>query len=215
MADAATMTDSQIIQIDGLDPDPSVVAHTVELLNNGGLVVAPTETRYGLIAGIHESQAVEKLFEAKGREKGKPSAIFVLSISELEELAEMNTVAKKLAELFLPGPLTLVLKSKRKFGPFFTQNGLTGFRISSSPVISSILDKCRFPISATSANISGEKEPETVREIEERFGETIDLYLDAGRLNKPTSTVVQIVDNELKILRAGAISESKIREVLK
>lgn len=214
MAESAVMTDSIIQQIDLLVPSESTIAYACEILQNGGLVVAPTETRYGLLARVDQSEAVEKLFDVKGRDTSKPSAIFVNNISELSKLAEVVPIADKLARTFLPGPLTLVLKAKREFGTQFTQNGLTGFRISSSKVISSISEKSGLLLSATSANISGEPETETIEKIHEQFGDKIDLYLDSGRLNNPVSTVVQVVDREFRILRAGAISESEIQKAL-
>jgi L-threonylcarbamoyladenylate synthase len=209
------MIDSRIVQIDALAPELSITAQACEILTNGGLIVAPTETRYGLLSRIDRSVGVERLFAIKGRDKNKPSAVFVPSISNLKQLAVMSAAAGKLAERFLPGPLTLVLKSKEDYGPFFTLKGLTGFRISSSPVISAILDQSQCLLSATSANISGGAEPETVAQIVKQLGDKIDLYLDAGRLNNPPSTVVQVFDNNFKILRAGAISEAAIRKALK
>jgi L-threonylcarbamoyladenylate synthase len=214
MPETSTMNDTRIITINANKPEPSTIAKVHEILLKGGLVVTPTETTYGLLARVDNKDAVEKLFDAKGRDQNKPSAIFVNDLSELERLAELSPLAKKVSEEFLPGALTIVLKSKSDFGTYFRQSGLTGFRYSSSPIVNAIVKECNFLLSATSANISGQDVPDTVEGIMEQLDDKIDLYLDAGRLNNPVSTVVQIIENELKILRAGAISESEMRKAV-
>lgn len=201
------------IPINPENPEQPTISKAGKLLNSGELVVAPTETRYALLARVDNPAAVSKLFEIKGRDISKPSAIFVASISELKQFAAVSPIVQKLAELFLPGPLTLVLKSKKDFGPFFTLNRMTGFRISSSPVITSIL-KQSGPLSATSANLSGQTEPDSVAGIFEQLGKGVGLYLDAGRLNNPGSTVVQLNEDKCEILRQGAIGSDEIMKAI-
>jgi len=203
------MAHYQMVQVNFYEPEPAIIEQACQFLNQGGLVVAPTETRYGLLARIDLPEAVSRLFEVKGRRIDKPSAIFVSEISKLKELADFPPKAQILADQFLPGPLTLVLKSKRDFGRFFTLNNRTGFRISSSPLIRALVAKTG-PLSATSANLSGQKEPESISEICGLFGDQIDLYIDGGRLNNPASTVVQVINGQITILREGAISSNDI-----
>ncbi len=202
-----------IITVHPEKPEQAIISKACEILNSDGLVVAPTETRYGVLAKIDNRAAVERLFEIKGRSSNKPSAIFVEDISKLNQLAEVSAIAQILADSFLPGPLTLVLKSKKDFGPFFTLNEMTGFRISSSPVIAAIVSLTG-PLSATSANLSGQTEPESISGIFEQLGESIDLYLDAGRLNNPASTVVEVINDQVTILREGAISSKAIMKAI-
>ncbi len=213
MASTCDMAVQNIIKINSETPEPAIISRACEILNHGGLVVAPTETRYGLLARVDMRTVVEKLFEIKGRSFEKPSAIFVPDILMLKQLAEMSKVAQKLADIFLPGPMTLVLKSKRDFGPFFTLNQMTGFRISSSPLITALISKTG-QLSATSANLSGRKEPELMSEIYEQLGDRIDLYLDAGRVNNPASTVVQVINDQFRILREGAINYDRVLKAI-
>ena len=213
MASTCEMAIQSIVKINPEKPEQSIISRAGEMLNRGGLVAAPTETRYGLLARIDNSPAVEKLFEIKGRNIDKPSAIFVKDISQLKQLALVSPVSQKLADSFLPGPLTLVLRSQRDFGAFFTQNQMTGFRISSSPVIAAILAKTG-PLSATSANLSGQKEPELISEVYVQLGDKIDLYIDAGRLNNPPSTVVQVINDRVKILREGSLSSQAVMKAI-
>ena len=207
------MNIQSIIKVHPEKPEQAIISRAAQTLNNGGLVVAPTETRYGLLAKIDNRVAVEKLFEIKGRSIDKPSAIFVEDISRLKQFADVSAIAQILAESFLPGPLTLVLKSNSYFGPYFTKNQMTGFRISSSPVIAAIV-AITGPISATSANLSGQIEPNDISGIYDQLGGRVELYLDAGTLNNPSSTVVQVINDDIKILREGAINSQAIMKAI-
>lgn len=213
MSYISSMAQVNSVKVDTGRPGREVIELAARVLKNSGLVVAPTETRYGLLAKIDLSDAVNRLFEVKGRSVDKRSAIFISDLGMLEEYAEVPPRAQKLAQRFLPGPLTLVLKSKRDFGKFFTLNNFTGFRISSTPLIGNLVRQVG-PLSATSANLSGKKEAGSIDEISKQFGGSVNLYIDGGRLNNRPSTVVQVFDDFVSILREGAISSKKIWQIL-
>lgn len=207
------MTQSEIVAVDTKKPQMAVIEKVVQVLESGGLVVAPTETKYGLLVKIDLLDAVRRLFELKRRDDNKPSAIFVSGLPRLKELAQVPQKAQILGQKFLPGPLTLVLESKKDFGKFFTLNQMTGFRISSSTLIKSLVDRVG-SLSATSASLSGQKEADTIEQIRELFGDKIELYIDGGKLNNPASTVVQVIGDEVRILREGAISTKLILDAV-
>lgn len=204
-----TMGQSEIVAFDANRNKTEVVEKAAQVLNSGGLVVAPTETKYGLLAKIDDLDAVNRLFDVKGRDENKPSAVFIPSVNVLKKYSLLSRKALILAEKFLPGPLTLILKSKQDFGKFFTLNKMTGFRISSSQLITNLVQRVG-PLSATSANLSGKKEGDTIAEIREQLGDKIELYIDAGKLNNPASTVVSVIEDQVKILREGAIGTKQI-----
>ncbi len=188
---------------------------TAEILNKGGLVVAPTETRYGLIARTDDVCAMERLFDLKKRDLTVPTAVFVRSRREIGLIGEENDFSRKLADRFLPGPLTLVLKARLAEHPPVVVEGKVGMRYSSSPVIRNILEQIDGNLSATSANLSGKAEPQTVSEIAALFGGEVALYLDAGPLNSPVSTVVDCSSGkDYHILRSGAIPAEEISRSL-
>ncbi|HEX2896591.1 MAG TPA: L-threonylcarbamoyladenylate synthase [candidate division Zixibacteria bacterium] len=207
------MTQSEIVTVDRNNLSPEIVDKAVRVLNSGELVVAPTDTRYGLLAKVDDLDAVNRLFEIKGREANKPSAVFISNVKMLDECAHVSHKAQILANKFLPGPLTLVLKSKQDLGKFFTLNKMTGFRISSSPLITNLVQHTG-PLSATSANLSGEKELDSVAEIRKQLGDKIELYIDGGKLNNPASTVVSVIDDQVRILREGAIAKKEILDAV-
>lgn len=210
-----SMTDAPVFGIDPRHPDQGLIRLAVEALTNGDLIVAPTETRYGLLARADNDRAIERVFEAKGRGLLRPTAMFVQSEDGLRALGEMTPSAERLTRAFLPGPLTLVLRSRVAWGEPRVSAGLIGLRWSSSPVIAEILRHVTFPVTATSANRTGSTELETVTEIRDALGMTVELYLDGGRLNGPVSTVVQCVGEDTAILREGAISAELVESLLR
>ena len=210
------MSKSKVVEIDYQHPDPAVVAQALRVLEDGGLVVAPTETRYGLLANARSDDTLKQLFALKQRPLSMPTAVFVANLEQAGEYAEITDLARRLSQVFLPGPLTVVLKTNRAVEAPLSADGKMGFRISSAPVIGALLECAGFPLTATSANRSGSAEPVTVREIVDLFGDKVALYLDAGRLDQPASTVADCSTEIPEILRAGAIApEALFRAVRK
>ncbi len=209
------MIDERIVKIDPKSPDRALIDRAAGLLRDGAVVVAPTETRYGLLARADSQQALDRLYRLKNRPVSMPTAIFVGSIDEMAGHAEMNTVAEQVAAAFLPGPLTLILRARTPGNAPVVVASKIGLRISSSPVIANLVDACDFPLSATSANRSGESESVSAEDVAAVFPEGVDLILDAGNLELPPSTVVDCSDGEVRVLREGAISREQLSAVVR
>jgi L-threonylcarbamoyladenylate synthase len=203
-----------IRSIDCIRPQSDLIDDAIARLRKDGIIVAPTETRYGLLACIDSRPAVERIYALKKRKMSQPTAIFVRSVGDIFDMGFENNDARRLAEGCLPGPLTLILKNKSKLSSPVVVNNKIGFRYSSSPVISMLLEGAAFFLTATSANISGGIEAETIDEISAMFGTNIDLYLDGGPLKEPISTVVDCTGDRTRILRLGAISGAEIEKCL-
>lgn len=202
------------MKIDPVHPDDTALEEAAGILSRGGLVVAPTETRYGLLARADLQPLLERLYAVKLRPLDQATAVMVGGAKDIEALGEMTPSARLLMERFLPGPLTLVLRARPDWPPPRVVEGKIGLRWSSSPVIDGLLRHVDCPLTATSANISGRPDPESVEEIVSQFGDRIDLYLDAGPLTGPTSTVVDFSGRTPRILREGAIPRADIeREI--
>lgn len=214
MTEVAVMSDSLLLKIDSAAAEKSAVALAFKALNNGELVVAPTETQYGILARVDKLSALENLFVLKHRDKSKPLSIFVKSISQLKNYAVVSPAAELIAGKFLPGPLTMVLKSKRDLGELITKDGKTGFRHSSHSLIQKILEQVDVPVTATSANFSGSDVDGSALSIKEKFGNEIAVYLDGGLLNNPASTVIEVIGDKISFLREGAISKTDILAAL-
>jgi tRNA threonylcarbamoyl adenosine modification protein (Sua5/YciO/YrdC/YwlC family) len=186
------------------------------------MILYPTETTYGLGVNVLDQEKLEKLYLVKGRDSAKAVSWLVRDIADIERYAEMSDVARKIAEQFLPGPLTLVLplKSVFQYTNDYTRDTV-GFRISSDShaqaLITRFMSEHDAPLSATSANISGLPTLETVGEILDQFGEQAPLIskvIDGGVRNGTPSTVVRVEGEVVEVLREGAISEEAIQGIL-
>jgi L-threonylcarbamoyladenylate synthase len=208
------MTSPKIDTIEYSSPDQAVVSRAASILDEGGLVVAPTETRYGLLARADRPDVLSRLYHIKGRPVTLPTAIFVSRIEGINKYGQLNDAARRLAEEFLPGPLTLVLKAKGHLNEPLVIDGKVGIRVSSAPFIQQLLGLLAFPVTATSANPSGDRELETIDGIARAFGGKVDLYVDVGVLDNPVSTVVDVTESSPVVLRKGAIAESEIFSLL-
>ncbi|MCK4573226.1 MAG: threonylcarbamoyl-AMP synthase [candidate division Zixibacteria bacterium] len=209
------MTEPRILPLDTAAPDKAIIAQATAVLEAGGLVVAPTETRYGLLARADSGESLGKLYDLKGRPVNLPTALFVKSIEDLAQFGRMSPIARRLAERFLPGPMTLVLNAVRDLGAPLVVNDKIGLRVSPAPVINMLIEKADFAVTATSANPSGGGEFQTVAEIADAFGERVELYLDGGRLSGPVSTVIDVTGESPVVLREGAVDRAEIGAILK
>jgi tRNA threonylcarbamoyl adenosine modification protein (Sua5/YciO/YrdC/YwlC family) len=202
------------LKIDPVHPEDATLDEAAGILSRGGPVVAPTETRYGLLARADSQPLLERLYALKSRPLDQATAVMVGGSKEIETLGDLTPVARVLSERFLPGPLTLVLRARLDWPPPRVVDGKIGLRWSSSPVIDGLLRRLSCPLTATSANISGRPDPESVEEIMSQFGDRVDLYLDAGPLTGPTSTVVDCSGPKPRILRDGAIPRADIERAI-
>jgi L-threonylcarbamoyladenylate synthase len=182
-------------------------------LKRGEVIVFPTETLYGLGADALNFSAVEKVFQLKDRDPDNPFPVLVADRAMLDSLVvEISPLAESLMTRFWPGPLTLVLPARAEIPrPLVNRQGGIGVRLSSQPIATELVRLLGRPLTATSANPSGQPGARTVAQAKSYFAGKIDIYLDGGELNSPTgSTVAAIEKDKLRIIRAGEIS----REVL-
>jgi len=195
----------------------NLIEKVVKVLETGGLIIFPTETSYGVGVDATNSDAVTKLLNYKKRPEGKAISIAVSNQNMAEQFVEINVTAQNFYKNFLPGPVTVISKSKHKTDlRLESENGTLGIRIPNYSLIIDVLKKFNKPISATSANISGGKTPYSIEDILDNIPEKnknlIDLIIDAGELPKnPPSTVIDTTTNDLTILRVGRIDPLKTK----
>jgi L-threonylcarbamoyladenylate synthase len=199
-------------------PDEAAVTAIVDTLEAGLAVVLPTETQYGLAMRADSASTSAAISRIKGRSETERSALFVKDISMAESLCRFTALARSLAMRFLPGPLTLVLpvREAQSIVPvdFISAYGL-GIRLSSSPLVAAVMARVPFPVTATSANRSGEIPLATVASIRSSLGEEVSLYIDGGPCPDLAPSTVAAVNGQVKILRQGAIAEADIRSYLR
>jgi L-threonylcarbamoyladenylate synthase len=193
-------------------PDEDI-ARAVQVLQQGGTVVYPTETLYGLGVDALNPLALERLLQLKVREEGRPTSVLVRNRSMLSDLVSaIPPHAEELMERFWPGPLTLVFAAQAHLPPQLTAGSESiGVRVSSHPVARALVEALGKPLTAPSANPAGQTPPIRIEQARDYFGGQVDLYLDAGTLpGEPPSTLVD-VRNGLRLLRAGAIAFDDVR----
>jgi len=211
------MTVTPVIKIDPSHPDLVLIERAAEILREGRVMAFPTETFYGLGADAKNETAVKKIFRIKGREFNNPIPIIIGTREELGGLVEeIPEAAQRLISVFWPGPLTLVFRASKAVSPRLTANtGLIGIRISSHPIARMLAQALGAPLTATSANLSGETECTTARQVVHSIGPFIDGIIDGDKTpGHKGSTVINIAVSPPRILRIGVISENEIKEAL-
>lgn len=188
-----------------------------EILRAGGLVAFPTETVYGLGGDAFNKDAARRIYEAKGRPSDNPLIVHIADIEDLEILArEVPVSAKKLAEVFWPGPLTMILKKSRNV-PDSTTGGLNtvAIRMPSHPIARSLIAYSGIKIAAPSANISGRPSPTLAKHVIEDLEGKIDLILDAGSVTIGLeSTIIDLSQEIPTVLRPGSITIAMLKKVI-
>ncbi len=186
-----------------------VLACAKQLQTPGAVLVVPTETVYGLVCRWNDRAGIEKIYQLKERDRGKPLAMFADGTAMLEAHGViLNSDAALLTENFCPGPVTIITADR--------QGRKTGFRIPDHPFILSLLNRIKFPLASTSANLSGTPNALNVQDAVKDLNGTPDVIVDAGAIppDRQASTVIDVSGNELRIIRQGPVPESKIRQVL-
>ncbi len=192
----------------------AVLKKAANILKNEGLVAFPTETVYGLGANAFSANATDKIFLAKNRPKDNPLIIHIANIEDAKKLAYIPPIAHDLMQKFWPGALTLVLKSKNILP---TQNitlNTIAIRMPKNDIALDLMKYCAFPIAAPSANLSGSPSPTKAEHVVNDLNGKIDMILDGGSCTFGLeSTVVQILEDKLIILRPGSVTKNMLKEV--
>jgi L-threonylcarbamoyladenylate synthase len=188
----------------------------VSALEHGGVLVFPTETLYGLGVDISNDHAIDKLIQLKQRPEKMPIAIAVSDLAQAEAVAEISKFAKKLINNCMPKPITILLPVKENVSQKLTGGSeLIGLRFPDNPITKAVI-RSFGPITATSANLHGSKNPVTMDMAFLELGEDVEIYIDTGpcRFGEP-STVIDTTGDTIKIIRDGACSGEELEECLK
>lgn len=181
--------------------DNNVINEAIEVLSNGGIVLYPTDTVYGLGANIFDGKAVKRIFDIKQRSLLKPLSILVSDVKAIDLVAKVSLEQKKVINSHLPGPYTFIL-NKRKIVPRMVTSGsvYVGVRVPDNEIACRLASL--FPITTTSANLSDEDVLSTPKEILEQLDCDVDLVIDVGELNSShASKIVDLSGRNPKIIR--------------
>ena len=193
------------------------IKKSIFFLNKNECVAIPTETVYGLAANAYSSKSVKKIYSLKKRPRNNPSIVHYSNLNQLKKDCEINKNFLILYKKFCPGPLTFVLKLKKKsrISRIVTNNKKTvAVRFPKNKLTQKLLKLLKYPLAAPSANISTKISPVSKDDVKEEFGNKIKFILDGGRSKIGLeSTIISLVDKP-KILRLGGMERKKINKIL-
>ena len=183
------------------DVDETVISEAIKVLADGGVVLYPTDTVYGLGANIFDNSAVKRVFKIKQRSLLKPLSILISDVEAIDLVAKVSISQKEVINNYLPGPYTFILK-KNPVVPRVVTSGSSyvGVRVPDNDIARSLANI--FPITTTSANVSDDEMLSTPDEILEQLDCDVDLVIDVGELkSKRASMIVDLSDNDIRIIR--------------
>ena len=210
---------TEVVKINSASPEQPLVTYVAEQIKSGKVLGMPTDTFYGLAADPFNLRAVDRVYEIKSRSRHKPLSLLIESIDQAEELARpLPSQFYRLARKFWPGPLTIIVRAAPRLPLKVTANtGNVALRVPSAPIPLAVVKAAGVPLTATSANVSGEAECTTAQGVKDQLGALISLIVDGGPSPRSVaSTIVDLTDDAgyWRILREGAIPRAEIAEVL-
>lgn len=180
------------------------------ILNTGGVAVIPTDTLYGLVGSALDKKIVEKIYTIKKRTPTKPPIILVSSIEDIRQFGVVfDTKTEVMLNQYWPGKVSIILPIHKvepceKFEYLHRGGNTLAFRVPNKKDLLELL-KQTGPLIAPSANPEGEKPAETIEEAQKYFGKNVDMYIDGGKISSEPSTLIEIKDGNIRILREGAV----------
>lgn len=203
------MTLTKIVKTASVNPEQNYIMEAASVLKEGGLVLIPTETVYGIAANMLNKKTLVRLSEIKQRPKDKPFSALIEEKLKIEEFARSIPIAAyKLSDKFWPGPLTLLLKSK--------DGGKVGLRMPDNEIALKLVTLSGVPVVCPSANLSGKPAPGSFQEAIKELNGLVDFAIDAGDTKLGIeSSVVDLTVEPLQIKRAGAIKKEEIEAAIK
>lgn len=210
------MFSTKLVKINPEVIEEDKIRTITKVLGEDGVIVYPTETFYGIGANCNSVTAVRRIFRIKGRDPTKPLPVVVSDLSMLKELVgELPPLFYTLSSTFWPGPLTLVFEISSNLHYKHLGASTVGVRIPDHRWLRSLISQASFPLTATSANVSGEREISSPEEAERIFWGKVDLIVNGGETKGGyPSTVVDLTSKKPEILREGAIPASKVKAFL-
>ena len=193
-----------------VDCDKEGIEKTFQVIKKGGIVVFPTDTVYGIGCNPYNANAVEKIYEIKSREKIKSLPVLAYSLDTVKEIARIDTFTEKIIKKYWPGPLTLILElTDKKLKKSLNLDNKIAVRIPDSKCTLKLLEKCGLLV-GTSANISGSPSSTDPKECLKNIT-NYDVFLNGGTItSKGESTIIEIENEEIKIIRKGVLKKEEI-----
>lgn len=190
------------------DYNNKIIDDAVEILNDDGVIIVPTDTVYGLAVSSKSETAINKIYSIKNRNFDKRLPIVVDTYERLMNVCEINKDTLKKLQPFYPGKITLVLKKKNS-------EETVAVRMINNEIINKIIEKLDCPLCLTSANVSNKETSDDIMEIIDEFDGMADMVIMGNKTSKVCSTIIDLTKDNVKLLREGAVPFESIKEALK
>ena len=193
-----------LLSINGKNPQARLIRKAVEALRNGGIIIYPTDTVYGIGCDLYNKRAIEKIHEIKRRSQKQPFSFICADLRDISQYAIVSNYAYKTMKRLLPGPYTFILPASRLVPKILmTKRQTTGIRAPANEICLSLVRELGHPIISTSASTDKDEILSDPEEIRKRYGHAVELILDGGILASEKSSVISLVDDSPEVIRAG------------
>ena len=196
---------AEVLKINPDNPQGRFIRRAAELLTNGGILIYPTDTVYGIGCDIFNKKAIDRIYQLKGKERRKPLSFIVPNLKDISNYAHVSDQTYQIMRRLLPGAYTFVLPATHMVPKKIAEvNKRTiGIRIPDNTICNMLLEEFPHPIISTSANFSGASIMNDPDEINRSLGKLVDMILDTGILGMEPSTVIDLTGDKPVVLRQG------------
>jgi tRNA threonylcarbamoyl adenosine modification protein (Sua5/YciO/YrdC/YwlC family) len=192
------------LRINNQNPQMRLVRKAVDVLRDGGVIIYPTDTVYGLGCALFNKKGIEKIYEIKKRSKKQPLSFVCADLKDISRYAVVSDYAYKTMKRLLPGPYTFVLEASRLVPKIILpKRQTTGIRVPANEICLSLVRELGQPIISTSVKTQDGNLLNNPEEIREKFSHCVDLIIDGGVIVSEPSSVISLVDDRVEIIRAG------------
>ena len=193
-----------VIRINPQNPQPRLIKHVVQTLNNGGVIAYPTDTVYGLGCDIYNKRGIERIYLIKRTEKLRPFSFICADLKDISLYAKVSNYAYKTMRHLLPGPYTFILEGTKLVPKIMlTKRRTAGIRVPENPICLAIVKELGHPVITTSAMLPNGEVLYDPMEIDRKLGRALDLVIDGGVLVSEPSSVIDLTEDVPKVLRKG------------
>jgi tRNA threonylcarbamoyl adenosine modification protein (Sua5/YciO/YrdC/YwlC family) len=190
--------------INSQNPQMRLIRKATEILQDGGIIIYPTDTVYGMGCELYNKRGIEKIYEIKRRSKKQPLSFVCADLKDISRYARVSDYAYKTMKRLLPGPYTFILEASRLVPKIILpKRHTTGIRVPDNQICLSLVGELGHPIISTSVTVEDGEVLSNPLEIRERFEHRVDCIIDGGILVSEPSSVISLVDDSIEIVRVG------------
>jgi len=192
------------LAINNQNPQMRLITKAVDILRDGGVIIYPTDTVYGLGCALFNKKGIDRIYEIKRRNRKQPLSFVCADLKDISRYARVSDFAYKTMKRLLPGPYTFILEASRLVPKIILPKRLTtGIRVPDNQICLSLVRELGQPIISTSVTTEDGEVLSDPSEIKDKFGKRVDLIIDGGILASEPSSVISLVDDIIEIIRVG------------